>query len=178
MPKYNVSTQDIVVMYTEKHLTLRDIGKLTGMSHVGVSKRLKKAGIETKAGTWVKTHCAFCGKDLEIRRQRFRYRNKDGSRRRGHFCNLACYVASLENPGYRPWRHGMRLARAIVSQYYRLEEGNIVHHIDGDERNNNLDNLMVFKNQAEHMRHHRGGKVTPLWHGRALFEALKAESGM
>lgn len=178
MPKYDVSTQDIVVMYVEKHLTLREIAKLTGMSHVNVSKRLKKAGITAKDGTWVKTNCAFCGKDIEIRRARVKFRNKDGSRRRGHFCNLACYIASLENPGYKPWRHGQRLARAIVGQYYILQEGNVVHHVDGDERNNNLDNLMVFKNQAEHMRYHRGGKVTPLWDGRALFEALSAKSGI
>ena len=31
----------------------------------------------------------------------------------------------------------------------------VVHHIDGDKRNNNRDNLMIFSSQADHLEWHR-----------------------
>ena len=48
----------------------------------------------------------------------------------------------------------------------RLRKGEVVHHIDGDKRNNSPENLMVFENQKEHARWHanqsRGGDVKPM----------------
>lgn len=35
-----------------------------------------------------------------------------------------------------------------------LEPGEIVHHKDGDKRNNDPTSLGVFADQSEHMRHH------------------------
>ena len=37
----------------------------------------------------------------------------------------------------------------------KLPKGSIVHHVDGNGLNNELSNLMVFKNNAEHIRFHR-----------------------
>lgn len=40
----------------------------------------------------------------------------------------------------------------------KLKPGEVVHHIDGNRRNNSPENLMVFPSQAEHARwHNRGG---------------------
>ncbi len=36
----------------------------------------------------------------------------------------------------------------------KLKPGEIVHHIDGDKRNNDPDNLMLFPSIAEHSRYH------------------------
>ncbi len=33
-----------------------------------------------------------------------------------------------------------------------------MHHEDGNNENNVINNLWAFKTQAEHMRYHRGGK--------------------
>ena len=41
----------------------------------------------------------------------------------------------------------MKLGRA-------LRQGEVVHHIDGNFRNNNPDNLMILPSQAEHARIH------------------------
>lgn len=50
-------------------------------------------------------------------------------------------------------RHEHRVvAERILGR--KLKKGEVVHHIDGDKRNNNADNLMVFKNQAEHLEWH------------------------
>lgn len=40
----------------------------------------------------------------------------------------------------------------------KLRPGEVVHHIDGNKRNNNPNNLMVFKNQAEHAKWHKNMK--------------------
>ena len=154
-----VETQDVVAMFTQDHFTLRQIAIKVGMTHAGVWKRLKAAGIQREAGTWVRVLCSFCGNPKRKRRAAWRKTEK-------HYCNEACYFADLENPGYKPWRQGQRLARAIVSQYFALPEGAIVHHKDGDNRNNDRANLAVYAGNGDHVRAHRTRKsVLPLWDG-------------
>jgi len=149
----DVKTQDVVSMYTVQHLSSGEISKLTGMSRTSIIKRLNKVGINTSKGRdgpcWVKYNCDFCGKKIEVRRRSFKMHAE-------HFCNDQCYFASRESPGYHPWRQGQRLARTIVSQYVTLEEGNVIHHKDGDDRNNDKANLMVFENQSDHIKFHHG----------------------
>lgn len=36
-----------------------------------------------------------------------------------------------------------------------LIRGEVVHHIDGNKRNNRPENLMIFRSQAEHARFHK-----------------------
>lgn len=155
----HIKTSDLVDLYTVKHLTLRQIAKLTGMSHTSVMGRLTTAGVATKQGTWVNGHCDFCG--AKIRKTRARWRNSQR-----HFCNSACYYATIENPNFIEWRHGQRLARAIVSQHFKISEDAVVHHKDGNDRNNNLNNLQVLDSQSSHTKFHRTGKLTGLlWDG-------------
>ena len=43
-----------------------------------------------------------------------------------------------------------------------LKPGEVVHHIDGDIKNNAAENLMVFATQAEHVRWHKEHKELKL----------------
>jgi hypothetical protein len=157
-----VDTQDIVLMYTVQHLTSEEIGKIIGMSRTAICKRLKKWGIDSKMGTWVRVVCSFCGCDWIVQRSTWRNWKPDEH----HYCRSACYYAARENSSYHPWRHGQRLARAIVAQYFDLQSDQIVHHEDGDNHNNDRANLKVFANQSDHMRYHHGkNKADAIWDG-------------
>lgn len=160
--KNYIKTQDIVAMHQVQHLSSCQIEKLIGMSRQAIIKRLHSAGINTGKGiggaTRISFNCDFCGRPSETARSRWRKSLK-------HFCSQECYFASIENPGYHPWRPGQRLAKALVAQYFNLQEGHIIHHKDGDNRNNNLANLAVYRSQSEHMNHHRKGKAKPIWDG-------------
>lgn len=57
-----------------------------------------------------------------------------------------------------------RIPRAIyvMEQHLgrKLKKQEIVHHIDSNKQNDNIENLMLFKNSSEHMR----------WHGKRRIE--------
>ena len=116
-----------------------------------------RAGIKPRTGKWIEVTC-YCGKTSE----KIRASWKISSRR---YCGRPCYMAEIKSHSYHPWRQGQRLARAIVSQHFTLQPGHVVDHRNGDDRNNDLSNLRVYASQADHMRMHRGGDVTPVWDG-------------
>ncbi len=161
-PKSTLKPQDVVVLYTIQHLSCSQIAKIAGLSRQAIWKVLRFSGTNTSrgpgGGTRVMIECEFCGTKKEWTRSRWRHTNH-------HYCSPECYYAAIENPGYHPWRQGQRLAKAIVSQYFTLQEGNVIHHKDGDSRNNDRSNLAVYQSQSAHMKHHRGSNTKPIWDG-------------
>ncbi len=57
---------------------------------------------------------------------------------------------------YEKWygRHKHRVV-AELKIGRPLREGEVVHHLDGDKRNNAPENLLVFASQAEHVKWHK-----------------------
>lgn len=155
----DLKTQDLVVMWENQRLSLAAIGKLVGLTRQAVKKRLNKAGVSTaKSKRWI-LPCALCG--VPVARTRNKLRHSKGN----VFCTSEHLHAWMENPNFREWRQGGRLARAIVAQHFELQPEHIVHHKDGDQRNNDRANLLVFASSSDHGKHHHGRKVEALWDG-------------
>lgn len=164
MPRSLLTTQDIVVLFQKQRMSPAKIAVFAGISRQGVWKKLKHVGAnkDFKLRTWTQAMCGMCGKEFSIR-----WITKLKSHT--NYCSQACVYASLESPGYKPWRQGGRLAVAIVQQHFKIPLGGIVHHKDGDNRNNDLANLSVFANNSDHLKaHHAKTKVEPIWDGASV----------
>lgn len=127
--------------------------------------------------------CTCCGAVM--------YRPPSVRRRGRPFCSRRCHMKVLNaelNPGRMTpeTREKLRAARLgtgegvtyektygrhthrVVAEKMlgrKLKPGEVVHHIDGDKRNNAPENLMVFSSQAEHAAWHmaqRSKEVMPL----------------
>src|SRR3990167_6670628 len=154
----DVDTDLLARLYTKDHLTLRQIAVKVGISATAVSGRLTRIGVTAKDGVWITRRCAYCGEPVQRPRSRSRGKLRV-------FCNDEHYYALLGDSGYTPWRHGSRLARAIVAQHFDLQPEQIVHHKDGDQRHNDLSNLAGSASHANHMGHRRGRQGAAVWEG-------------
>lgn len=134
------------------------LAKWGEVSRQGLWKAMKKAGVEKNRGSSM-TVCDTCGKEFEKFNCQLKLRIKN-------YCSPECYYKSIENPDYMPNRHGQRIAKKVVLECgYYIGENEVIHHIDGNNKNNDPKNLLVFKNQSDHMKHHRNGNddVVPIW---------------
>ena len=120
----------------------------------------------------ITTICDERGVEIKIPPSQFK-------RAKNHFCSRQCHMAFM-NRELNPTRmtdevrekirnarlgtgegkfyektYGKHTHRIVAEQKLgrKLEKGEIVHHIDGNKRNNNPDNLMVMT-QSEHARLH------------------------
>lgn len=117
--------------------------------------------------------CEECGKTVTMPPSQFR-------KSKHHFCSRQCHMKQM-NRELNPTRmteevkekcrqtqlnrgegrayqkcHGRHTHRVVAEQMLGrpLQKGEVVHHIDGNKRNNDPSNLMVFKSQAEHVKYH------------------------
>jgi hypothetical protein len=120
----------------------------------------------------IKYNCEYCGKEHEVYAMYF-------NRAKNHFCSRQCHMKFM-NRELNPIRmtdevkeklrnkrlnsgngnsyektHGKHTHRIVAEQMLgrSLKKDEIVHHIDGNKRNNNPSNLMVMT-QSEHCRLH------------------------
>lgn len=152
---------DIINRYRDNFTSMIQLAKEYAVTRQAIYKILKKAGIDTSKRKFP-VSCTACGKELQ--------RHRSYIRNRKHiFCDRHCYTLWLQAGNGFPLienRQGQRVARSIVSQYFALQQGHVVHHEDRNDLNNQLSNLRVFANQGDHVRHHRDFDVEPLWDGR------------
>ena len=158
---------EIVASFVRDLESAQTLAARYGMTRQGIYKVLKRHGVSPAEYGRLTVNCPVCGALFTICRARFK-------RQRWCFCSTECYFAWLDagGPGrsgrYKDSRHGCRVARAKVSQFFELKPGHVVHHIDRNDLNNDISNLAVFASQADHMRHHRDIPVAPIWDGSAL----------
>ncbi len=136
-------------MYLVEHLTMAQIGERLGCTRQNVYHHLRRFKVDcTSAERFVVT-CDVCGKDYSTTRGRYKSTVR-------HFCSKACYVKYLRNDEYRVWRQGQRIARNEMESFLgrSLKDGEVVHHIDGNNENNDIGNLKLFSSHGEHLAHH------------------------
>ena len=161
MRRNTVTTPYLVELIVKRHRKINEVANLVGMSRQAIYNRLRHANVNPSHARWLSLPCAFCGSPI---RRRWRLRSHTPNAR--SFCGRACYAGYRLNPNFYESRHGTRLSRLIVGKYFSLDNDMIVHHKDGDERNNDLANLCVFASHSDHMKyHHSKSKVEPLWDG-------------
>lgn len=155
---------DVMNQYQNELVPMIDLAVQYGISRQGIYKILKKAGVETSkalAGN-ITVSCSACGNQTVKKRKYFK-------KHKHHFCDKECYFSWLKHGNGNPyiqWRHGNRIARAIVGEHIALRPTDVVHHEDRSNYNNSLDNLRVFACNGDHISYHRGGLVPILWDGR------------
>lgn len=154
------SNEQLIRLYVSDHLTMQEIADKLKITRQAVWNRLNWLGVKAEQGERVSLNCDFCGKIYEIPRSKW----KKGTR----YCSQDCYFLARFNPQYRQDRHCQRLARVIVSQHFPLAQEHVVHHKDGNNKNNNIDNLAVFASQSDHLIFHHGRRKilpAPIWDG-------------
>ena len=151
---------DIIKGYKE-FVPMIELAEKYGVTRQGIYKIIKKAGISTAKGL-IEVSCDTCSKVIKRTKSQIR-------KQKHHFCCNDCYYAFLEAGNGFPYienRQGQRIARSIVSKYFKLELGYIVHHENRNTLYNRIPNLRVFRTQGDHVRYHRGLDIEPIWDGR------------
>jgi hypothetical protein len=71
---------------------------------------------------------------------------------------MKCNGLYKKNDEYKQNRTGQRIGRRVIEELLGREllNGEVVHHKDGNDMNNDPGNLIVFSSHSEHMEHHHG----------------------
>ena len=162
MPRLTVKQKVDII---ESYLNLVSMAELASRFHVtrqAIYKIIRAAGVDTTKTGGIEVSCSTCQK--VIKRPRCQVRKA-----KRLFCSSDCYHAFLQAGNgmgpYQESRQGVRIARKIIAQYFDIQPSHVPHHKDRNQFNNDPRNLMVFRCQGDHVRHHRGFEVDPLWDG-------------
>ena len=154
---------DVIEAYTTMLVPMNELARKYSCTRQAIWKVLKKHEVDTSKKL-IQVSCTTCGAILLRPKCRIR-------KQKHHFCDYDCYYAFLDAGNGNPYlqnKHGQRIARRVVEQFFSLEEGHIVHHEDGNTLNNTPQNLKVFACQGDHVRYHRGFEIEPLWDGSSV----------
>ncbi|KKM26536.1 hypothetical protein LCGC14_1583730 [marine sediment metagenome] len=158
-------TVDVINAYTVDLESAQSIADRYRRTRQGIYKLLRRNGIKPQDYGRITVSCTACGTDTVKPRNRIRHSKH-------LFCDQECYTAyveAMQGGSYNQNRQGQRVGRAVVSAYFDIQPGQIVHHEDRNTLNNHPQNLRVFQNQGDHIRHHRwardGIEVKPVWDG-------------
>lgn len=134
MPLTYSQRQELMKLYVEQGLSTRQVGKILGLSHDCVSKRLKKMGIQVEDRlTALSSKRNPCWKN-------------------GVTCGngYVTHSSKLNPDTYREREHRLVMERYVGR---KLKPGEVVHHIDGNKKNNHINNLALMDRTA-HTRLH------------------------
>lgn len=147
------------------------------------------SSLKPSSGKRIRYQCDRCNKEGETTFQSY---NK-GQRRHNNngktFCQPCAAHLKNWNGGIQWTEDGYKNIRVAKGKYKRehrlvveqsigrqLKKEEIVHHIDGDKLNNQLDNLALCKNKSEHQKAHYSLEIIALELYKAGFIEYDSES--
>lgn len=159
--------EDEIILSNRQHMSAKQLAELLpGRTWHAVRSRIRTLGLQKE--TKVMVDCDFCGNkavknSYEVRRNRL------------NFCGNECKNNYFKKDGNPNWKggksvqHGYQLVResvssktpykrehrAVMERYLgrKLEDWEIVHHINGDKTDNRIENLMVTT-RSDHIKLH------------------------
>lgn len=126
-------------------------------------------------GGFVKKLCLICNSEFSVIQSR-----KNIAKFCSKKCNGLWIKKNFRMEKSPSWRGGRSITRGYIRLYLpdymssmddgyileqryimekhlgrQLKKGEVVHHINGDTEDNNIENLMLFKNHSEHIKFHQ-----------------------
>lgn len=101
----------------------------------------------------------------------FTVRPCDARKGGGRFCSDRCRRINFASNAVNYEKAGKRAVHRLVAAKMLgrpLRRGEVVHHVDGNIRNNDPSNLRVYESQAEHMREHAANGECGFTHEQAV----------
>jgi len=150
--------KEIIHSYEKLLIPMAEIGEKYGITRQRVWQILKEAGI-SKNGE-IEVSCEMCRKKFKKYRHRIR-------KNFHNFCSPECYYKwrKIKSDKWKPWKHGLLATKRIIQNYFVVQNGHVIFWVDGDKRNNSIENLKVFASKEDCLKFHKGFNITPLWDG-------------
>jgi len=140
-------TSKMLDMWEDMGKSEEGIGKLLGITRQGLWKirKVMECPVRFRSDRGIER------KSIEEKRANWNEYMRNWRKRNSH-------------PGHAVVRVGGKLVKrsrhnAAIVLGRVLRDVEVVHHIDGDVRNDSYDNLVVFANQGDHLAHHRGESI-------------------
>jgi hypothetical protein len=113
--------------------------------NVNKCQRCNKVFVSTKKDSVFCSHsCAL--ENYHLGRESYGIRNNSN----GYVLELSKNHPNRDSQGY-VYKHRLVVEKNIGRI---LNDGEVVHHIDGNKKNNNIENLLLFNSHSDHIKHH------------------------
>jgi len=157
---FPITEKELTTYYVIDKISVRQIAKIYQCSHTNILYYLKKFNITRRSQSEYMT-IKNPTQDINVRDKMSnsaKARKVKCNFKGGKRFNNGGYVEILDKNNSSSNKQGYILEHRLIMEKSlgrKLSSTEIVHHIDGNKKNNNIDNLMLCKDRKEHNRIHK-----------------------